>query len=45
MFERLLTALAPMKTDNTSENLFNEFRKSVHYLYRDKEITKQCIKI
>ena len=41
MLQRLLTALAPVKAGNTSENLLNEIRQIIYSLYRAKEITKK----
>ena len=40
MLQRLPVALAQVKGDNTSENLLNETRQVVYYLYKAKEITK-----
>ena len=40
MFQRLPLALAQVKTGSTSENLFNEIRQIIYFLYRAKEITK-----
>ena len=39
--QRLPIALAQVKTGNTSENLLNEIRKIIYFLYRAKEITKK----
>ena len=39
MFQGLLIALARVKAGNISENVLNEIRKIVYYLYRAKEIT------
>ena len=41
MLERLPTALAQVKAGNTSENLLNEIRQIIYYLYRVKEITQK----
>ena len=41
MLQRLPIALAQVKAGNTSENLLNEIRKIIYYLYRAKEITKK----
>ena len=41
MIQRLLIALAQVKTCNTSENLLNEIRKIIYSLYREKEVTKK----
>ena len=40
MFKRLPIALAQIKAGNNSENLLNEIRQIVYYLYRSKKITK-----
>ena len=40
MPQKLRIALAQVKTGNRSENLLNEIRQIVYYLYRAKEITK-----
>ena len=37
MLQRLPTALAQVKTGNTSENLLNEIRQIMYSLYRAKE--------
>ena len=34
--QRLLIALAEVKTGNTSENLLNEIRQFIYFLYRAK---------
>ena len=44
MLQRLLVALAQVKAGNTSENLLNEIRQIIYYLYRGKEITKKVYK-
>ena len=41
MLQRLPIALAQVKADNTSENLLNEIRQSIYFLYQEKEITKK----
>ena len=38
-FQRLPTALAQVKTGNTSENLLNEIHQIIYSLYREKEVT------
>ena len=40
MLQRLPIALAQVKAGNTSENLLNEIRQNMYFLYREKEITK-----
>ena len=40
MLQRLLIALAQVKSSNTSENKLNEIRQIIHSLYREKEVTK-----
>ena len=39
MLQRLLIALAQVKSGNTSENLLNEMKQIINSLYREKEIT------
>ena len=39
MLQRLLMALAQLKSGNTSEKLLNELRQIIYTLYRAKEIT------
>ena len=39
--QRLRIALAQVKAGSTSENLFNEIRQIIHFLYRAKETTKK----
>ena len=34
-------ALAQVKEDNTSENIVNEIRQIIYFLYRAKESTKK----
>ena len=41
MLQRLPITLAQVKAGNTSENLPNELRQVVYFLYRAKEITKK----
>ena len=41
MLQRLPTVLAQVKTDNKSENLLNEIRQIIYFLYPLKEITKK----
>ena len=41
MIQRLRIALAEVKSGNTSENLLNEIRQIIYYLYWAKEITKK----
>ena len=41
MLQRLPIALAQVKVGNTSENLLNEMRQIIYYLYRAKEINKK----
>ena len=41
MLQRLPIALAQVKVANTSENLLNEIRQIIFFLYRAKEITKE----
>ena len=40
MFQRLPIALAQLKTSNTPENVLNEIRQIIYFLYQEKEITK-----
>ena len=41
MLQRLPIALAQVKAVNNSENLLNQIRKIVYFLYQSKEITKK----
>ena len=41
ILQRLPIALAQEKAGNNSENLLNEIRQIVYFLYRSKEITKK----
>ena len=45
MLQRLPIALAQVKAGITSENLLNEIRQIIYFLYQAKEITKKCITI
>ena len=45
MLQRLPIVLAQVKADITSENLLNEIRQIIYFLYQAKEITKKCITI
>ena len=41
MLQRLPIALAQVKAGNNSENVLNEIRQIVYYLYQSKQITKK----
>ena len=41
MLQRLTIALAQVKAGNTFENLLNEIRKVIYFLYQVKEITRK----
>ena len=41
LLQRLSIALAQVKAVNNSENLSNEIRQIVYFLYQSKEITKK----
>ena len=41
ILERLLVALAQVKTGNTSENLLNEICQIIYSFYQAKELTKK----
>ena len=41
MIQRLRISLAELKSGNTSENLLNEIRQIIYYLYWAKGITKK----
>ena len=41
ILQRLPITFAQVKVGNTSENLLNEIRHTIHSLYREKEITKK----
>ena len=41
MLQRLPIELAQLKRGKTSENLLNEIRQIIYYLYREKEISKK----
>ena len=43
MLQRLLIALAQVKTGHNSEILLNEIRKIVYSMYQSKGITKKSI--
>ena len=43
LLQRLPIALAKVKAGNISENLLNEIRQTVYFLYQSKEITKKSI--
>ena len=43
MLQRLPIALSQVKAGNTSENLLNEIRQIIFFLYREKEVTKISI--
>ena len=42
MLQRFPIALAKVKASNTSENLLNEIRQIIYFLYQAKEITKEA---
>ena len=42
MLQRLPITLAQVKAGNTSENLINEIRKIMYYLFPAKEINKKA---
>ena len=42
MLQRLAIALAQVKAGNNSENLLNEIRQVVHFLYQSNEITQKA---
>ena len=44
ILERLLIALAQVKTGNTSENLLNEICQIIYSFYQAKELTKKVYK-
>ena len=44
MLSRLPYSLAQLKAENDSENLKNEIRQLLYYLYRSKKLTKQLCK-
>ena len=44
MLQRLPIALAHVKAVNTSENLLNEIREIIYFLYQAKKITKKVQK-
>ena len=41
MLQRLPVEIAQVKAGNTSENLLNQIRQIIYYLYRANEITKK----
>ena len=41
VLQKLPIALAQVKAGNTSENILNEIRQIIYFLYRAKEITKK----
>ena len=41
MLQRLPITFAQINVGNTSENLINEIRQTIYYLYQSKEITKK----
>ena len=41
MLRRLLIGLAQVRAGNTSENLLNEIRQIIYYLFQEKETTKK----
>ena len=41
LLERLLIALTQVKAGNNSENLLNEIKKTVYFLYQSKEMIKK----
>ena len=45
MLQRLPIAFSQVKVGNTSENLLNEIRPIIYFLYRAKKITKKYITI
>ena len=45
ILQRLPIALAQVKIGNPSEDLLNEIRQIIYFLYQAKEITKKCITI
>ena len=44
MLQRLPIGPAQVKAGNTSENLLNEIRQIIYFLYRAKEITRKLCK-
>ena len=43
MLQRLPIALAQVKAVSTSENLLNEIRQMIYYLYQTKKLLKKYI--
>ena len=41
MLQRLPIALAQVKAGYTSENLLNEIKQIIYYLYQEKEVAKK----
>ena len=41
MLQRFPTALAQLKTGNTSENVLNEINQIKYSLYREEEVTRK----
>ena len=41
MLQRLPIALAQVKAGNVFENLLNEIRQIIYYLYREKQIANE----
>ena len=41
MLQRLPISLPQVKAGNASENLLNEIRKIIYFLYREKEVTEK----
>ena len=44
MLQRLSIALTQVKAGNTPENLLNEIRQIICFLYREKEVSKKSYK-
>ena len=45
MLQRFPIALAKVKASNTSENLLNEIRQIIYFLYQAKELLRKYITI
>ena len=45
MLQRLPITLAQLQAGNTSENLLNDMRKIIYFLFRAEEITKKAYNI
>ena len=41
MLQRLPISLPQVKAGNASENLLNEIRQIIYFLYREKEVTEK----